>query len=102
MPDETGSPTNFWQFLLICFDWIGGRATRMLAIAQGTIAVLAGMNGLVPEGQLKYYLAASAILTFWRGQTTAKVYANAQAIVKQASTPDVVLPDPLPTEPKKL
>lgn len=101
MPDETGSPTNFWQFLLICFDWIGGRATRILALTQGTIAIIATQDKVLTQNQAAWAVLSVAILTFWRGQTTAKVYANAQAIVKQASSPDVVLPDPLPSEPKK-
>jgi hypothetical protein len=102
MAESTGDeePTNVWQFLLICFNWIGGRATRLLGIAQGTVALLASMNGLIPENQLKYYLAASALLTFWRGQATSKTYASAQAIVKQNATPDVPLvPNPIKSEP---
>jgi len=100
MPDQPTGPTNFWQFLLIVFNWLGGRSTRLLGIAQGTVALLASMNGLIPENQLKYYLAASALLTFWRGQATAKTYASAQAIVKQAAIPDVPLvPSPIKTEP---
>ena len=102
MPDKDGeNPQNFWQFLLVCFAWIGGRATRLLAVAQGSLAILAAQENLIPKEVLPYLMLAIALLTFWRGQSTAKVYANAQAIVKQASTPDVVLPDPLPTEPKK-
>lgn len=95
-------PANFWQFLLICFDWIGERATRILGIAQGTVAVLAAMDGIIPASQLKYYLAASALLTYWRGQSTAKTYASAQQIVKQATTPDIPLvPNPMPPNPKE-
>lgn len=41
--------------------------TKILGFAQGTIAAIAGVSGLIPESHLKYYLATSAILTFWRG-----------------------------------
>ena len=95
-------PQNVWQFLLVVFGWVSARGTRLLGVCQGTVALLATMDGIIPESQVKYYLAASALLTFWRGQSTAKTYASAQAIVKQAATPDVPLVNPIPppTEPK--
>ena len=47
--------------------FVRDHGTKILGFAQGTIAALAGVAGLIPEAHLKYYLAASAILTFWRG-----------------------------------
>lgn len=41
--------------------------TKIIGIAQGTVAALAGIAGLIPENHLKYWLAASAVLTVWRG-----------------------------------
>jgi hypothetical protein len=41
--------------------------TKLIGFAQGTIAAIAGISGLIPANHLKYYLAASAVLTFWRG-----------------------------------
>jgi hypothetical protein len=41
--------------------------TKLIGLAQGTIAAIAGVTGLIPESQLKYWLGASAVLTFWRG-----------------------------------
>ena len=41
--------------------------TKILGITQGTIAALAGIGGLIPDTHLKYWLAASAVLTVWRG-----------------------------------
>jgi hypothetical protein len=41
--------------------------TKVLGFAQGTIAAVAGVTGTIPEHHLKYYLAGSAVLTFWRG-----------------------------------
>lgn len=50
-----------------------GHGTKILGVTQGTIAAIAGVSGLIPEKHLKYYLAASAVLTVWRG------YVNTQA-----------------------
>lgn len=45
------------------------RGTRILGLAQGTVAALCGVSGVIPDNHLKYWLAASAVMTFWRGQT---------------------------------
>lgn len=47
--------------------WWTNHGTKILGFAQGTIAALAGITGIIPESHLKYWLAASALLTFWRG-----------------------------------
>lgn len=41
--------------------------TKVIGALQGTIAALCGVAGIIPESHLKYYLAASALLTYWRG-----------------------------------
>lgn len=41
--------------------------TKIIGLAQGTIAAVAGITGIIPESHLKYWLAASAVLTVWRG-----------------------------------
>lgn len=46
--------------------------TKVIGFAQGTIAAIAGVTGVIPDTQLKYWLAASAVLTFWRGFTNSK------------------------------
>lgn len=46
--------------------------TKYLGLAQGVIATLAGVAGLIPAEHLKYWLAASALLTFFRGFTNTK------------------------------
>lgn len=53
--------------------------TKMLGLAQGTIATLCGMGGLIPDYQMKYWLAASAVLTFWRGSANTQAIASAVA-----------------------
>lgn len=47
--------------------WWRDHGTKILGFAQGTIAALAGVAGIIPDKQLKYWLASSAVLTFWRG-----------------------------------
>jgi putative intracellular protease/amidase len=41
--------------------------TKLIGFAQGTVAALCGVAGIIPDAHLKYWLAASALLTFWRG-----------------------------------
>jgi len=51
-----------WQF------WVG-HGTKILGFFTGTISALCGVAGIVPESHLKYYMAAIAVMTFWRGFT---------------------------------
>ena len=53
---------NFWTFLTNVFAWCAARTTRILGLVSGTLATLAA-TGVVPESQLKYYMAAIAVLT---------------------------------------
>ena len=53
---------------------IASHGTRILGLAQGTVALLCGMSGIIPDAHMKYWLAASAVLTFWRGQSTSNSY----------------------------
>ena len=55
---------KFWMFVRRHYAENG---TKLLGVAQGIVASLAGIGGLIPEGHLKYWLAASAILTVLRG-----------------------------------
>lgn len=41
--------------------------TKILGFTSGTISAVAGVTGIIPESHLKYYMAAIAVLTFWRG-----------------------------------
>lgn len=91
------SPQNVWQFLLICFEWIGDRATRILGIAQGTLAIVAAQDGLLTQKQVAAVLLITAILTFWRGQSVSSTVASAKAIVAQSNSP---LANPPPESPK--
>lgn len=44
-----------------------GHGTKLIGFLQGTIAAIAGVSDIIPPQHLKYYLGASAVLTFWRG-----------------------------------
>lgn len=48
-------------------SFLRNHGTKAIAFAQGTIAAVAGVTGLIPEAHLKYYMGAIALLTFWRG-----------------------------------
>lgn len=47
--------------------FLKNHGTKVIAFAQGTIAAVAGVTGIIPDAHLKYYMAAIAVLTFWRG-----------------------------------
>lgn len=49
------------------FIFLKNHGTKALGAIQGTIAAVAGVTGVIPESHLKYYMAAIALLTFWRG-----------------------------------
>ena len=55
------------SFLRRFWDFVNTNGTKVIGAAQGTIAALAGVSGIIPDSHLKYWLAASAVLTFWRG-----------------------------------
>jgi hypothetical protein len=100
MNDPKG--TTFWDFILIAFAWLEARTTRILGLASGTMAILASSD-VVPKEHLPYYMAGIAVLTFWRGQSTAKVVADAQAVVAKSKDPTIVpFPDKLSGPSKSL
>lgn len=47
--------------------FLKAHGTKVIGAVQGTIAALCGVTGVIPDAHLKYWLAASAVLTFWRG-----------------------------------
>jgi hypothetical protein len=48
-------------------EFFRNHGTKIIGGAQGTIAAICGVTGIIPDAHLKYWLAASAVLTFWRG-----------------------------------
>ena len=80
---------TFWQFLASVWSFLSANGTKILGLAQGTVALLAGMNNIIPPDDVKYWLAASAVLTFWRGFSNSSTIATTQTTVtKQEVTTD--------------
>jgi hypothetical protein len=50
-------------------EYWNSHGTKILGFVSGSIAAVAGVGGLIPEAHLKYYMAAIALMTFWRGFT---------------------------------
>src|SRR5580658_8718222 len=82
---------TFADLLYKGFVWVGGKITRILAVTGGTIAILAASD-VIPAAHLKYYMAAIAVLTYWRGQATGKTYDQAKAVLASATAPVVIGP----------
>lgn len=61
------------------WNWIQANGTKILGYAQGTIAALCGVAGLIPDSSMKYWLGAFAVLTVWRGQANTTAIAQAVA-----------------------
>lgn len=85
-------PANVWQFLILVWDAIYSHGTRILGLAQGTLVVLSASD-VIPAGQLKYYVAATALLTFWQGRENADKIAEKLAAKVAAKSP-LVSPQP--------
>jgi hypothetical protein len=85
---------TFWQFLTNIWTFLWANGTKVLGIAQGTVALLAGMNDIIPAEDVKYWLAASAILTFWRGFSNSSTTTQT-TVIKTESKSDT---DPKPAE----
>ena len=87
---------TFWDFAAKALDWLSDKWTRVLAGATGTLVTLTGA-GVIPDSQLKYWMAAIAVLTYWRGQATGKVYVQAKAVLSANPQPSPVTPAPTET-----
>jgi hypothetical protein len=79
---------TFWDFLSHLGTTLEAHATRMLGVAVGTLTALTS-TGIVPESHLKYYLAAIAILTYWRGQSTSNTVNGLKAQIATPLAPGV-------------
>lgn len=75
---------TFWQFIVLAFNYLADRTTRILSLTLGTASVLVG-TGIIPEAHMKYYGAAIALLTFWRAQSITNVVTAAKTIVANSS-----------------
>lgn len=50
------------------YEFLRCHGTKVLAIAQGMLAAVAAVPGVIPAAQLPYWMAALAALTYLRGQ----------------------------------
>jgi hypothetical protein len=57
--------TAIWVYLSM-------HLTKILGLAQGTIAAVAAVDGIIPGPHLKYWMLALGLLTFWRGYANSK------------------------------
>lgn len=57
----------FYDLVNRIHAWVSSHMTKLLGFAQGTIAALAAVDGIIPATQLKWYMGALGVLTFWRG-----------------------------------
>ena len=60
------------SYLTTAWAYWQAHGTKILGFLSGTISAVAGVGGLIPEPHLKYYMAAIAVMTFWRGFTNSK------------------------------
>lgn len=91
-------PANIWQFLILVWNALYSHGTRILGLIQGTLVILSASD-VIPPAQLKWYVLATAVLTFWQGRDNADKIAEKLA-AKMA--PKVPLAQPVipanPTE----
>jgi hypothetical protein len=73
---------------LLLWIWVH-YGTRILGGVTGTITVLLTQD-VIPPSHVKYYLAAIAVLTYWRGQGNADSIAQ-KVVDKQTAA---LIPDP--------
>lgn len=67
--------------------FLQGHGTKLLAGAQATVALLTTLD-VIPTSHLKYWIAASAVLTLWRG------FANSATINASAPLPPPIVQPP--------
>lgn len=87
---------TFWQFLYNVWSFFSANGTKFLGLAQGTVALIAGMSDVIPSADVKYWLAASAVLTFWRGFANSATIASTQTqttVTKQEVKTDADTPE---------
>lgn len=60
------------NYLKKIYGWWVSHGTRILGVAQGSVAIIAATAGVIPESQLKWWMLASGLMTFWRGQVNSR------------------------------
>lgn len=49
------------------YEFLRCHLTKILGLAQGVVAAIAGVSGVIPAEQLPKWMATLAVLTFLRG-----------------------------------
>ncbi len=49
------------------FEFLRCHLTKILGLAQGVVAAIAGVSGVIPADELPKWMAVLAVLTFLRG-----------------------------------
>jgi hypothetical protein len=84
--------------LMTIVTYLWDNRTKIMGLAQGTVAMIAGMDGVIPPEDVKYWLAASAVLTFWIGFGNGSVSRTTVSVVTPANQPGG--PTTITTNPK--
>jgi len=50
------------------YEFLRCHGTKVLGIATGIISAVAAVPGVIPESQLKYWMAVMGVLVYLRGQ----------------------------------
>ena len=87
---------TFWDAMKGIWTWVEGHITRILALSLGTVTALL-TTGVIPAADVKWYMAAITVLTYWRGEATNNTYQVAKAVV--ATTKQVTAESPPPPSP---
>ncbi len=64
---------------------IASHGTRLIALALGTLTTLVA-TGIIPDRYAKYCMAAIAVLTYWRGQSTSNAFDRGVVAANAAAT----------------
>lgn len=78
---------TFWDFVMKVWPWLEQRITRLIGASAGIVAILDGYQ-IIPDKQMKYWLAGIGIAALLRGQQTNTVYQKARAVL--AANPPTV------------
>lgn len=75
--------------------YIQNNGTKILGVIVGTLTVLVGAD-IIPPEHVKYYMAAIAVATYWRGQSNSNAIVTTQAattiIAQHASLTNTITP----------
>lgn len=59
------------------WTYLQNNGTKILSYLVGTLGIVANTSDIIPQAQLKYWILAIAVLTYWRGTGNTQAIANA-------------------------